>query len=86
MLIVMHSVVCFSEHGIVGYHWTVFKNNTGSMYQHGENFFTVFGVYFSTFTGVLSGVNMSSDLKDPTKSIPLGELCALFAKYFNFKI
>ncbi|VDK28853.1 unnamed protein product [Anisakis simplex] len=42
-----------------------------------ESFFTVFGVFFANFLGVLAGVNMSSDLKDPHHSIPVGELSAV---------
>ncbi|KRZ69902.1 Solute carrier family 12 member 8 [Trichinella papuae] len=65
------------EFGVLGMSSEVFVNNSKPDYEPGENFFTVFGVYFSTFTGILSGVNMSGDLKDPVTSIPLGELAGL---------
>ncbi|KRX91596.1 Solute carrier family 12 member 8, partial [Trichinella pseudospiralis] len=65
------------ESGVLGMSSEVFVNNSKPDYEPGENFFTVFGVYFSTFTGILSGVNMSGDLKDPVTSIPLGELAGL---------
>uniref|UniRef100_A0A5S6QZ04 Solute carrier family 12 member 9 n=1 Tax=Trichuris muris TaxID=70415 RepID=A0A5S6QZ04_TRIMR len=65
------------DKGMLGISSENFKNNFDPDYGEGENFFTVFGVYFSTFTGILSGVNMSGDLKDPVKSIPLGELAGL---------
>ncbi|KRX84267.1 Solute carrier family 12 member 8, partial [Trichinella sp. T6] len=65
------------ESGVLGMSSQVFANNSKPDYEPGENFFTVFGVYFSTFTGILSGVNMSGDLKDPVTSIPLGELAGL---------
>ncbi|VDM21172.1 unnamed protein product [Wuchereria bancrofti] len=42
-----------------------------------QNFFTVFGVFFANFLGVLAGVNMSDDLRNPQLSIPVGELSAV---------
>uniref|UniRef100_A0A915PMG4 Solute carrier family 12 member 9 n=1 Tax=Setaria digitata TaxID=48799 RepID=A0A915PMG4_9BILA len=46
-------------------------------HQNSQNFFTVFGVFFANFLGVLAGVNMSDDLKNPHLSIPVGELSAI---------
>ena len=37
------------------------------------------------FIGVLSGVNMAGDLKDPQKNIPLGELTAIGTRFFLTK-
>uniref|UniRef100_A0A2K6VJE1 AA_permease domain-containing protein n=1 Tax=Onchocerca volvulus TaxID=6282 RepID=A0A2K6VJE1_ONCVO len=45
--------------------------------QTPQNFFTVFGVFFANFLGVLAGVNMSDDLRNPQLSIPVGELSAI---------
>ncbi|KAL0106451.1 hypothetical protein PUN28_016280 [Cardiocondyla obscurior] len=53
------------------------KNNTFPDYQDGYNWFTVFGVFFPTVTGVLAGINMSGDLKHPSSDIPNGTLAAL---------
>nr|XP_050849600.1 solute carrier family 12 member 8 [Vespula vulgaris] len=53
------------------------RNNTFPDYQDGYNWFTVFGVFFPTVTGVLAGINMSGDLRHPSTDIPHGTLAAL---------
>ncbi|KAI1703505.1 amino acid permease domain-containing protein [Ditylenchus destructor] len=46
-----------------------------------ESFFSVFGVLFANFIGVLCGVNMSQNLANPLKDIAQGELSALGVSY-----
>lgn len=41
-----------------------------------QEFFYVFTIVFPAFTGIIAGLGLSGDLKDPGRSIPLGTLAA----------
>uniref|UniRef100_A0A0K0EB20 Solute carrier family 12 member 9 n=1 Tax=Strongyloides stercoralis TaxID=6248 RepID=A0A0K0EB20_STRER len=51
--------------------------------QGNESFFSVFGVLFANFLGILAGTNMSNDLREPKRNIALGELSAIAVSSFT---
>lgn len=54
-----------------------FVANFGSDYASGEGFLTMFALFFPAATGIMAGANMSGDLREPGKSLPLGTFAAI---------
>ncbi|KAJ8945637.1 hypothetical protein NQ314_009172 [Rhamnusium bicolor] len=62
------------------------EKNMWSDYREGYSWFTVFGVFFPTITGILSGINMSGDLRAPSTNIPNGTLAAISTGTFLYLV
>ncbi|GBP86819.1 Solute carrier family 12 member 8 [Eumeta japonica] len=70
--------------GFKGWFGGQISNNTLPYYQDGYTWFKCFGVFFPTITGILAGINMSGDLKNPSVNIPNGSLAAISTGTFLY--
>jgi len=64
------------QQGFTSYSGETFKDNFLPEFRN-ENFFTIFSIFFPAATGILAGVNISGDLKNPQYAIPKGTLTAI---------
>ncbi len=81
------SIIVFLIGGLMNWDMATFQANLAAGYTEQavmrpeghvpHNFWSVFAIYFPAVTGFLAGVNMSGDLKDPSRSIPRGSLFAV---------
>jgi len=72
------SIVVFMGGAVVHFHRDLFIENWSYEGEGGLlSFWSVFAIYFPAVTGIMAGVNMSGDLKNAGRSIPLGTLAAV---------
>ena len=74
------SLVSFYTGALGAFRLTTLEANLSPHYTEGQSFFTMFALFFPAVTGIMAGANMSGDLKDPAKAIPLGTLAAVASR------
>jgi amino acid transporter len=50
------------------------------------SFWAVLAVFFPAVTGIMAGVSMSGDLKEPTRAIPIGTMAAIAVGYLVYML
>ena len=85
-LLLTYTIAQAEYHGeeqFTGLSWPTLQGNFGPGFSDEPDlpskatFMSVFGVFFPTCTGIMAGANMSGDLANPSKSIPMGTFGAL---------
>jgi len=85
MTLLALSIASFLGGALVRFDPELFNANLGPAYtKPAIGFWAVFAIYFPAVTGLLAGVNMSGDLKDPPRSLVRGTMAAIVVGFLVY--
>ena len=67
----------FPNLGFNGASTTNFVNNWYPGFRNNNDYFSIFAIYFPSIIGTLAGINRSTNLKNPSISVPLGSFFSI---------
>lgn len=82
MAVLLSAIVAYMAGAFTMFDFEMLSEHWQPAYTIGDSgsmltFWAVFAIFFPAVTGIMAGVNMSGDLKDPSWSIPAGTLAAI---------